>query len=51
MPARNPKDTFLMLLSHVREGTERANKIYDELGQVALDRQIKEALEARAFVS
>src|SRR5215471_10947739 len=51
MPARNPKETFLMLLSHVREGTERANKIYDELGQLALDPQVKEALEARAFVS
>src|SRR5215831_12540724 len=51
MPARTPKETFLMLLSHVRESTEKATKIYDELGQVAQDPQVKEALEARAFVA
>jgi ferritin-like metal-binding protein YciE len=51
MPARTPKETFLILLSHVREATEKADKIYDELGQVAQDPQVKEALEARAFVS
>ena len=51
MPARTPKETFLLLLSHVREGAEKATKIYDELGQIAQDPQVKEALEARAFVS
>jgi len=51
MPARTPKETFLILLSHVREATERSTKIYDELGQAAQDPQVKEALEARAFVS
>ena len=51
MPARTPQETFLLLLSHVRESTEQANRIYDELGQAAQDPQVKEALEARAFVS
>jgi ferritin-like metal-binding protein YciE len=51
MPAKTPKDTFLILLSHVREGTEKASKVFDELGQIAQDPQVKEALEARAFVS
>src|SRR5215471_17768453 len=51
MPAKTPKDTFLILLSHVREGTEKASKVFDELGQIAEDPQVKEALEARAFVS
>ncbi|HXW90720.1 MAG TPA: DUF892 family protein [Terriglobales bacterium] len=51
MPARTPKETFLLLLSHVREGTEKANKIYDHLSEVAQDSQVREALEARAFVS
>jgi len=51
MPAKTPKEAFLMLLSHVRESTEKSNKIYDELGQIAQDPQIKEALEARAFIS
>jgi ferritin-like metal-binding protein YciE len=51
MPTRTPKETFLLLLSHVRESTERANKIYDHFGEVAQDPHVKEALEARAFVS
>src|SRR5262249_6253664 len=51
MPAKTPKETFLILLSHVRESTERESKIYDELGQIAQDPQIKDALEARTFVS
>lgn len=40
-----------MLLSDVRRGTEKAANIYQEIGQMAQDTQIKEALEARAFVS
>jgi ferritin-like metal-binding protein YciE len=51
MAAKTPKETFLLLLSHVRESTDKANKIYDEMGQIAQDPQVKEALEARAFVS
>lgn len=51
MPARDPKEVFLMLLSHVRQGTERATKVYDEIGDIAKDPEIKEAIEARAFIS
>ena len=51
MPAKTPKETFLVLLSHVREGTEKATKIYDELGHVVQDPQVQDALEARAFVN
>lgn len=51
MPAKDPKEVFLMLLSDVRQNTERAAKVYKEIGQMAQDPQIKEALEARAFVS
>ena len=51
MPAKDPKDVFLMLLSHVRQGTERGAKLYDEIGDIAKDPEIKEAIEARAFVS
>jgi len=51
MPTKDPKEVFVMLLSDVRQNTERAAKIYQEMGQVAQDPQIKEALEARAFVS
>ena len=35
----------------MRRGTERAEKIYQEIGEQAQDPQIKEVLEARAFVS
>ena len=51
MPARTPKELFVMLLSDVRQGTEKAGKIYQEIGQMAQDPQIKEAVEARAFIS
>ena len=51
MPVKDPKEVFLMLLSHVRQGTERSAKFYDEIGDIAKDPQIKEAIEARAFVS
>ena len=51
MPARTPKELFVLLLSDVRQGTEKAAKIYQEIGQMAEDSEVKEALEARAFVS
>jgi ferritin-like metal-binding protein YciE len=41
----------VLLLSDVRQGTEKAAKIYQEIGQMAEDSEVKEALEARAFVS
>ncbi len=51
MALKNPKEVFVTLLSDVRQNTERAAKIYKEIGQIAQDQDIKEALEARAFVS
>ena len=51
MPVKDPKELFVLLLSNVRQGTERATKLYQEISQVAQDPDIKEALEARAFIS
>jgi ferritin-like metal-binding protein YciE len=51
MPIQNPKELFVQLLSSLRQGTERSAKVYQELSQFAEDPDIKEALEARAFVS
>jgi ferritin-like metal-binding protein YciE len=51
MPVNNPKELFVQLLSGLRQGTERSTKIYQELSKFAEDPDIKEALEARAFVS
>ena len=50
MTINNPMDAFVLLLSNVRNTTERSNKIYTELGDRAQDPEIKAALEARAFV-
>lgn len=50
MPAKDPKEVFLVLLSNVREGVERSSNIYDEIGQAVKDPDIKEVLEARAFL-
>jgi ferritin-like metal-binding protein YciE len=51
MSVKNPKEFFLVLLSELRQGTERTTKIFQEISQVAQNPDIKEALEARAFVS
>ena len=50
MTINNSMDAFIVLLSNVRNTTERSNKIYTELGELAQDPEIKAALEARAFV-
>ncbi len=51
MAMRDPKEVFTMILSDVRQSTERATKIYEEISQVAQDPDIKEALEARALIT
>jgi len=51
MAARNPKDVFLMLLSDARRNTERSAELYREIRQVAENSDIREALEARAFIA
>ena len=51
MPIRNPKEMFVMVLSHARHGTERSAAIYNELSELAQNPEIQQALAARAFVS
>jgi len=51
MAVQNPKELVVQLLSNLRQGTERSIEFYRELSQLALDPDVKEALEARAFVS
>jgi hypothetical protein len=51
MPIKNPKELFVSMLSHVRHGTERSAAICQELGELAQNSEIQEALAARAFVS
>jgi len=51
MPVKDPKEVFLLLLSNARQGAERGTKIYQEISQLAQDPEIKDSLEARAFIS
>jgi ferritin-like metal-binding protein YciE len=51
MSFRNPKEVFVMLLSDVRWSTERSIKFFNELIPLVQDIDIKQALEARVFVS
>jgi ferritin-like metal-binding protein YciE len=51
MAVKNPKDLFVLMLSDLRHGAERAHQIYDELGKAAQEPEIKEALNAREFIS
>jgi len=51
MPIKNPKELFVMLLSNVREGAQHTTNIFQELIPMVKDPEIKEALEARVFVS
>jgi ferritin-like metal-binding protein YciE len=51
MPVKTPKELFVHMLSDLRHGAERSHQIYDELGKEAQDPQVKEALDARDFIS
>jgi ferritin-like metal-binding protein YciE len=51
MPVKNPRELFVLLLSHVRQGTERSEEVFRELGEIAQHPEIAEALKARAFVT
>src|SRR5262245_22230874 len=51
MAAKTPKEVFVYLLSNVRQGTEQTTKIWQEMSQMAQDPDIKEAVEARVFIS
>ena len=51
MPIKNPKQIFVLMLSDLRQGSERTSKIFENLAQLAEDPDIKQALEARTFIS
>ncbi len=51
MSVRDPKELFVMMLSDLRRGAERSTKFVQELSGLAQDPDVKEALEARVFVS
>jgi ferritin-like metal-binding protein YciE len=51
MAVQNPKEMFVKMLSDLRQGTEKTTKIFQEMSEVAQIPEIKQALEARIFVS
>jgi len=51
MAVKNPKELFVRLLSGIRQGTEQGTKLYSEISKLVEDPEIKEVLEARAFIS
>jgi ferritin-like metal-binding protein YciE len=51
MPIKDPKELFVLMLSDLRQGAERSNKIFQELSEIAEDAEVTEALRARVFVS
>jgi ferritin-like metal-binding protein YciE len=51
MPMKDPKELFVLMLSDLRQGAERSNKIFQELSEIAQDSDVAEALRARVFVS
>jgi ferritin-like metal-binding protein YciE len=51
MPVTNAKELAMSMLSELRHGAERSQKIYQELGQAAQNPEVKEAMDARELVS
>ena len=51
MPINSPQEMFVLLLSDVRRKTERSIDFYQEASKIAEEPEIKEAIEARAFVA
>jgi ferritin-like metal-binding protein YciE len=51
VPIKDPREVFLMVLSDVRQNTERAAKIYDEISKAAQDQDVKDIVESRNLIS
>lgn len=51
MSIKTQEELFVRLLSNLRQGTERTTKTFQEFAQLAEDPDVKEALEARVFIS
>ena len=51
MSVNNPQELFVLLLSDVRRKTERSIDFYKEVGKLAEDPDIKEAVECKSVRS
>jgi ferritin-like metal-binding protein YciE len=51
MAVKTPKEFFVFMLSDLRQGTEKTTTLMKAFSEVVQDPDIKEALEARVFIS
>jgi ferritin-like metal-binding protein YciE len=51
MAIKGPKELFLAMLTNLHHGAERSEKVYEELGKLAQDPEVKEILEVREQIS
>lgn len=51
MAVKTEKELFVLMLSDLRQGTEKAAQILKEIGNNVEDPEIAEALQARAFIN
>lgn len=51
MAIRNPRELFVYMLSSLQQGTERATNLVQEFTTHVEDTDVREALEARLFIS
>jgi ferritin-like metal-binding protein YciE len=51
MPVKNPKELFVLMLSDVRQSSERMTAMLSELSNIAQDPQVADALEEKEFVA
>ena len=51
MPVKNPKELFVLMLSDVRQSSERMTAMLSELSNIAQDPHVADALEEKEFVA
>ena len=51
MSITTPRELFVHMLSDLRHGAESSHQVYDELGKMARNHEIKEALDTREFIT
>lgn len=51
MAMKNPREVFVQMLSVSWHGTRRSIQMFQEMSKMAQDPDVKEALDARAFVA
>src|ERR1700756_4390212 len=51
MIIENPYELFVLLLSNVRQDTERTTEMFQDFSKVTQNADVKEALNARVFLS